>query len=43
MEVFHCTSEIEKTAPLKARDYKDPQIIVFEYDDDEHKTDTDKE
>lgn len=27
-EVFHCTSEEEKVQTLKARDYKDPQIVV---------------
>ena len=30
MELFHCTSEEELAAPLKARDYKDPQVIAFE-------------
>lgn len=28
MEVFHCTSEENLAAPLKARDYKDPQCVV---------------
>lgn len=30
MEVFHCVAEVEKTAPLKARDYKDPIVVVYE-------------
>lgn len=30
MELFHCTSEEELAAPLKARDYKDPQVVAFE-------------
>lgn len=30
MEVFHCTSEENLAAPLKARDYKDPQVVAFE-------------
>lgn len=29
-EVFHCTSEVEKTPVLKARDYKDPHIVAFD-------------
>ena len=31
MEVFHCTAEEEKVQPLKARDYKDPQVVVETY------------
>ena len=30
METFHCTSEVEKVQTLKARDYKDPQVVCFE-------------
>lgn len=30
LEVFHCTSDVELTAPLKARDYKDPLVVVYE-------------
>ena len=30
LEVFHCNSEVEKTMPLKARDYKDPPVIVID-------------
>ena len=29
LEVFHCTSESEKVQTLKARDYKDPQCVVY--------------
>ena len=29
MEVFHCTTEDDKAHPLKARDYKDPQVIAI--------------
>ena len=29
-EVFHCTSEIDKTPVLKARDYKDPHVVAFD-------------
>ena len=29
METFHCTSEVEKVQTLKARDYKDPQVVVL--------------
>lgn len=29
MEVFHCNSAEERTAALKAGDYKDPQIVVM--------------
>jgi hypothetical protein len=32
METFHCTTEDEKTQPLKARDYKDPQIVTYAVD-----------
>lgn len=32
MEVFHCTTEEEKTQTLKARDYKDPQIVAYGLD-----------
>jgi hypothetical protein len=32
MEVFHCTSEKEKVQPLKARDYKDPQLVCYGVD-----------
>lgn len=30
METFHCTTEIEKTPVLKARDYKDPHLVFYE-------------
>lgn len=30
LEVFHITAEEEKTVPLKARDYKDPVVVVYE-------------
>ena len=30
LEVFHCTTDEEKTAPLKARDYKDPLVVMYE-------------
>ena len=30
LEVFHCAAEYEATAPLKARDYKDPLVIAYE-------------
>lgn len=30
MELFHCTTEEDLVAPLKARDYKDPQVVAFE-------------
>ena len=33
LETFHCTSEVELTAPLKARDYKDPLIVCMVEDD----------
>ena len=33
LETFHCTSEVELTAPLKARDYKDPLIVCMVGDD----------
>ena len=29
LETFHCTSEEEKTATLKARDYKDPGCVAY--------------
>lgn len=29
METFHCTTEEEKVQTLKARDYKDPQVICL--------------
>ena len=32
MEVFHCTSEEDKVQTLKARDYKDPQIVAYGVD-----------
>ena len=30
LETFHCTSEEEKTTTLKARDYKDPTVVVYD-------------
>lgn len=30
MELFHCTTEENLAAPLKAGDYKDPQVVAFE-------------
>ena len=30
IETFHCVAEEERTAPLKARDYKDPIVIAYE-------------
>ena len=30
METFHCTSEEEKSPTLKARDWKDPSVVVYE-------------
>ena len=30
MEVFHCTTEEDKVQTLKARDYKDPQVVAYE-------------
>ena len=32
MESFHCTSEEEKVQTLKARDYKDPQVVTYGLD-----------
>ena len=29
METFHCTSEEEKVQTLKARDWKDPNVVVY--------------
>ena len=34
LETFHCTSEVELTAPLKARDYKDPLIVCMVENDE---------
>lgn len=30
MELFHCTSEEDKVQTLKARDYKDPQVVCVD-------------
>lgn len=30
LETFHCTTQEDKTAPLKARDYKDPLVIAMD-------------
>jgi site-specific DNA-cytosine methylase len=30
MEVFHCTTEDEVSHPIKARDYKDPQVVAID-------------
>ena len=30
LEVFHCTTEKELSQPLKARDYKDPLVVIYE-------------
>ena len=30
LEVFHCTTEEDKTQPLKARDYKDPLVLAID-------------
>ena len=32
METFHCTNEQDKVQTLKARDYKDPQIVAYGLD-----------
>ena len=32
METFHCTSEEEKVPTLKARDWKDPNVVAFATD-----------
>ena len=38
LEVFHCTAERELVAPLKARDYKDPLVVVYELSKDDEKS-----
>lgn len=30
IETFHCVAEEERTAPLKARDFKDPLVVIYE-------------
>ena len=30
MEVFHCTTEDDVSHPIKARDYKDPQVVAID-------------
>ena len=30
LEVFHCYAEKELAPPLKARDYKDPLVVIYE-------------
>lgn len=35
LEVFHCVTEEELTVPLKARDYKDPLVVVYEEVEDD--------
>lgn len=30
LEVFHCMAEKELAQPLKARDYKDPLVVIYE-------------
>lgn len=30
LEVFHCVAEAERCQPLKARDYKDPLVVIYE-------------
>lgn len=30
LEVFHCATETELAQPLKARDYKDPLVVIYE-------------
>lgn len=30
LEVFHCVTETELAQPLKARDYKDPLVVIYE-------------
>lgn len=32
LETYHCTSEEEKVQTLKARDYKDPQVVAYVQD-----------
>ena len=34
LEVFHCTAESEVAQPLKARDYKDPLVVIYELSGD---------
>lgn len=34
LEVFHCMAEKELAQPLKARDYKDPLVVIYELSED---------
>lgn len=35
LETFHCTTETERCQSIKARDYKDPLVVVYEMQRDE--------
>lgn len=39
LEVFHCTTETELAQPLKARDYKDPLVVIYELSTDSRNAD----
>lgn len=39
LEVFHCTAETELAQPLKARDYKDPLVVIYELSEDSRNAD----
>ena len=34
LETFHCTAEAERCQPLKARDYKDPLVVIYDLSED---------
>lgn len=39
LEVFHCTAETELAQPLKARDYKDPLVVIYELSENSRNAD----
>lgn len=39
LEVFHCAAETELAQPLKARDYKDPLVVIYELSTDSRNAD----
>ena len=39
LEVFHCMAEEELAQPLKARDYKDPLVVIYELSRDSRNAD----
>ena len=39
LETFHLTAEVDVTQPLKARDFKDPLVVIYELSENSRNAD----